>query len=106
VRGDLMLARGQAAAALVDADRAVVQGRLAIAASPESAVWTMLVAESRFLRARAVRGLGAAATPAQRDTAAEDVESAYRLLENLSEAGHLAADRQALWTRVKVARLR
>ncbi|MBK9033270.1 MAG: hypothetical protein IPL61_18690 [Myxococcales bacterium] len=51
------LARGKAAASLADADRAVVQGLVAIAASPESAVWIMLVAEARFLRARAVRAL-------------------------------------------------
>lgn len=106
LRGDLALARGKATAALADADRAVVQSMVAIAASPESAVWIMLVAEARFLRARAVRALGAAATPAQRDGADEDVTAAYDLLDKLAEASRLAADHQPLWTRVKVARLR
>jgi tetratricopeptide (TPR) repeat protein len=106
VRGDLGLTRGGAAAALADADRAVLQGMVALAAAPESAVWVMLTAEARFLRARAVRALGAAASPAQRDTAGEDVAAAYDLLDRLAEAGHLAADRQPLWTRVKVAKLR
>jgi hypothetical protein len=81
VRGELALGRGRAAAALADADRAVVQSPVAIAASPESAVWIMLVAEARFLRARAVRALGAAATPAQRDGADEDVTAAYQGLD-------------------------
>ena len=106
VRGELALAKSRAAAALADADRAVVQSLVSVAASPESAVWIMLVAESRFLRARAVRALGAAASPSQRETADEDVAAAYQLLDDLAEAGHLAADRQPLWTRVKVARLR
>ena len=106
LRGDLALARGKAAAALADADRAVVQSLVAIAASPESAVWIMLVAEARFLRARAVRALGTAATLAQRDNADEDVTAAYDLLDKLAEASRLAADHQPLWTRVKVARLR
>ena len=106
VRGDLALARGKAAAALADADRAVVQGLVALAASPESAVWIMAVAEARFLRARAVRALGAGASPAQRDGADEDVTAAYDLLDKLAESGRLAADHQPLWTRVKVARLR
>ncbi|MBK9032118.1 MAG: hypothetical protein IPL61_12500 [Myxococcales bacterium] len=106
VRGDLGLARGKAAASLADADRAVVQGLVAIAASPESAVWIMLVAEARFLRARAVRALGAAASPSPRDNAEEDVAAAYELLDRLSESGHLAADHRPLWSRVKVAKLR
>ena len=105
-RGDLRLSRGSAAAALADADRAVVQSLVATAASPESAVWTMLAAEARFLRARAVRALGASATPSQRENAEEDLAAAYTILDGLAERGALAADRQPLWARVKVAHLR
>ncbi|MEZ4404009.1 MAG: protein kinase [Kofleriaceae bacterium] len=106
VRADLAMARGRAADALADADRAVVQGLVAIAAAPASAVWIMLVAEARFTRARTVRARGGAASPAQRETADEDVDAAYALLDRLSENGLLAWDRQPLWSRVRVARLR
>ena len=63
-------------------------------------------AEARFLRARAVRGLGARATPSQRDNAEEDLAAAYAMLDGLAANGRLAADRQPLWARVKVAHLR
>jgi len=106
LRGDLRLTRGGAADALADADRAVVQSLVAVAASPESAVWTMLAAEARFLRARAVRGLGARATPAQLENAEEDLASAYTIFDKLAENGHLASDRQPVWARVKIAHLR
>ena len=106
VRAELALGRGRAAAALADLDRAVAQARVAIAASPESAVWAMLAAETRFARARAIRALGAAATTAQRETGQEDLAAAFQGLDALVELGRLAAERQPLWTRVKTARLR
>ena len=106
VRGDLKLAQRDAAGALADADRAAAQTLVAAAASPESAVWSMLTAEARFLRARAIRGLGTRATPSQLETAEGDLEAAYEILARLSEDSRLAADRAPLWARVKIAHLR
>ena len=74
LRGDLALARGKATAALADADGAVVQSMVAIAKSPESAVWIMLVAEARFLRARAVRAI-ASQSPTSWGSSARHVAS-------------------------------
>ncbi len=103
LRGDLRLTTGDAAGALADAERAVIAADASQASAPESAVWPALTAEARWLRHRAVRALGRAATPAQLASLAPDLTAAHAALAALVSADRLAADKRPLWDRVRAA---
>jgi serine/threonine protein kinase/tetratricopeptide (TPR) repeat protein len=102
LRGDLRLATGDVRGARDDAERAIAESSLATAVSPESALWTALAAEARWLHARVLRA--APGSDPEEALAAADEQAARTALGALAAAGRLPADRAPLWQRLRGAR--